>query len=223
MPSIDLFALLGIILVFVLLGVLFFIPTDRTSKKRKRASQPKVPADNKDWQAASLKLEKHIYALRKEIEEFQKAEKLKERDLTRERERIKKLQEKLEQERGWHDKEEKDIERKTQEVHRMRQERVKLEQNSEDEHSLRLKGERELKEITQDFEALGEEKRKVDSELMNLKATWEQGRKETKELKAKNMELAKKHADTTWVAKTEYDKLQQKLKEAEKELERLKK
>lgn len=226
MPSIDLFVILGVILILVSLGVLFLMPASRGRrvKKRKRGNPAKIrEEDNKDWRAVSLKLEKYIQTLREEIEELQKAERIKERELIRKKEKNKKLQEKLAQERGWHDREQKDIDRNIKEVHRTRQEMIELEKDLDGEHSSRLKRERESKDLKRDFETLNEQKREGDSELIKVKVQAEQGRQEIRELKASNTELSKKHEDTTWVAKTEYDKLRRILKETEKELGKFRK
>ncbi len=223
MPSIDLFALMGIILVLVLLGILFLIPTTKRPGRRKRKIPFPLQEDHKNWKAVGLKLEKYIHSLRKDIADLQKRDRLKERDLVREREKNKRAQNKLAQERGWHDKEQRDVEKKTLEVRRVRQEMGKLEHDLGSEHSSRLKLERELKKSREDFAAVDEQKRKLDSEAMKQKAKAEQNRLEIRELKAANAELSKKHADTTWIAKTEYTRVERELKKAEKELEKLQK
>ena len=68
LPSVDLFALLGIIFIVVLLAVLFFIPTDKGKSKARKRRRSDQDQEGKDWRAVSLQLEKHIYGLRREIE-----------------------------------------------------------------------------------------------------------------------------------------------------------
>ena len=62
----------------------------------------------------------------------------------------------------------------------------------------------------------------TESEIAQLKAKNENCRQEIVDLRKENMELTKKKEDTKWIAKADHDKLQQTLREKEKELERIK-
>ncbi|MCK5580736.1 MAG: hypothetical protein KAJ18_05630 [Candidatus Omnitrophica bacterium] len=221
MPSIDVFAVVGVVLVLILLGVLFFVPTSKKSSTRKSKAREDKQEIQKDWQAVSLKLERHIQALRKDIDKLQRSEKGLESDLELQQEKYKKLQEKLEQERGWQKKETTDIERKTKEIIRLKEDLKKAEHGLGENHSKRLLLERELKEARAEVEGLTRDKRALESENTSIKNQAGAYRKEIQGLKAENHALSKKHDDATWVAKSEYVKLEKMLKITKMELEKL--
>ena len=56
----------------------------------------------------------------------------------------------------------------------------------------------------------------------HVKAQLENLRKEVSDLRKENMDLARKKDDATWIAKSEYERIEKLLKEKEKELERMK-
>ena len=92
MPFINIIVIAGLILVVVFFCVLFLMPTERRGKKRKRLKMPE-DSQQKDWKQVSLRLEKHVYALRHEIEGLQKSVRNKEKQALIEKAKSKKLQE----------------------------------------------------------------------------------------------------------------------------------
>ena len=108
MPSLNIYIVLAIGISFILVGILFS-QNVRVVRKRRRRKLPRMQkGDNKDWQAVSLQLEKHIYSLRKEIDALEKKGKNVEKELMIEKQKYAKSQEKLSQERGWKKKESSD-------------------------------------------------------------------------------------------------------------------
>ena len=76
--------------------------------------------------------------------------------------------------------------------------------------------------MKKELEGLHSGRRAAESEIAQLKAKNENYRQEIADLRKENMELTKKKEDTKWIAKADHDKLQQTLREKEKELERIK-
>src|SRR5210317_2062751 len=114
MPSIDSFAVIGIVIVFMLLGVLFLVHiSDRPKKRRKKKDKGEGAEETKDWYAVSVRLEKHIYSLRTQLEKEEKRAKKLEREIIIQKDKYEKVNEKLTQERKWQRKETDEVKRKT--------------------------------------------------------------------------------------------------------------
>jgi len=214
----ELFAVLGIVFIVVLLIVLFFIPGEGgPSRFRKRRRDQKE--QHKDWRAVSLRLEKHIYRLRRDIETEKGRGKQLERELLIQKEKCKQLDNKLGQERGWQQKEKEDAEKKGRENIELQKNLKKAEQHLAQEHGARLKRERELKELQRTLDESVERQRTLEVRLAKFKASQEHHLKELASLKAENAQLKKKHEEATFVAKSEYERIEKQLKQRDKELE----
>jgi len=216
----EFIAFIGIIFIILIL-IILLIPAERRKKKKRSEKTPEEQI--KEWQNACLKLEKHVQALRSQVDTLQKKGKTLEKDLLLQQEKNKRLQEKLSQERGWQEKEHADVDKKAKEVHALKEEIKRLEANLEKEHGQRLSLEREAKELKESLVKETEAKRALDSQILKLKAQGEGYRDEIKELRETNQKLSQKQEEKTFVSKSEYEKLEQLLKEKEKELEKLKK
>jgi hypothetical protein len=216
--QLDPFAVIAIILV-ILIAVVFLIPGDRLARRRKKKREDQ---ENKDWQGACLKLERHIHALRREIESGQKREKILERDLTIQKEKHGRLQEKLSQERAWQNKESGQSERQGQDLVRLTAEIKATEQTLAQEHGENLRLQKALKESQDAASAAADAKLDLEAEIARLKALSERYRQEILELREQNAQLSKKHDESTWVAKSEYQKLEKQLEFKDRELGRLK-
>ncbi len=221
MPSIDVFAVIGIILVFILLAILFFIPSGK--KKSEAKKQRLQPEEAKDWQAVSLKLEKHIHSLHQKMDEADRQKKTLERELSIQKEKYAKLQEKLTQERGWQEKEQNDLDKKNKEILKIKDEFKQQEEDLEKEHRQRLEYERQIKTLKDEYALIEDAKRSLEKEISIHKGQAEVAYKEIKELRAANQKLSQKQDDVEWIAKTEYIKLEKRLEAAIKEVERLRK
>ncbi len=218
--SFNTIAGIGIILVFIVLLVIFLIPTSQKGSKKRERSPEQLPKET-DWQGVSRKLEGHIHALRQDIAAYDKRQKSLERELLETKAKNKELQEKLTLEDGWIKKEQEEIEKRTKELTRAKEELKKTESSLGEEHSLRLRYERELKELKQAFESSDGQRKKLEVEVMKLKAGLEKANEELRESKRQNFELKKKQEDTQFVAKAEYDKIERLLREKEKEFQRI--
>jgi len=214
--SIDPFAMIAIVLVAVM-GVLFLIPTEH-SKRRRRKSR-KADPEHKDWKGLSLTLEKHVYALRRDVEQRIKQELILEKELTLQKEKYGKLQDKLGQERKWQTKDKSEKEKKSLEILRLTKDLKAAETHLTKEHGERLRLERELKEAGEMTVQAKDQRLATESELAKEKARCEDMRKEMSELRAVNNKLSKKHEEASFVAKSEFTQIEKKLKEAQKELE----
>ena len=223
MAPLQLIGIIGIIFVVLILGVVLLMPTEYRRRKKKRQAEKTPEEEIKEWQSACLKLEKHVHALRQDVDSLQKKEKLLEKDLLLHKEKNKKLQEKISQERGWQEKEQADIEKKTKDIQMLKEDLKKSEQGLEKEHSQRILLEREAKEIKENMVKEIEAKRSAESQVLKLRAQADAYRQEISELRASNEKLSQKHEEKTFVAKSEYEKLEQLLQEKEKEIEKLKK
>lgn len=220
MLFINIIVIAGLILVVVFFSVLFLIPTERRGKKRKKPNMSEN-SRQKDWKQVSLRLEKHVHALRRKIEELQKSVRNKEKQALIEEAKSRKLQEKLVQEKKWHEKENDDISKRTSESYKLRGEILKIQESFAKEHAVRLRQDRELKEFKGENDSLNNLRRNLELENARMKSTGENYRIQVAHLKAENTEFKKKREDIMWVAKTDYLRVERLLKEKEKELERV--
>lgn len=218
----NVFAIIGLALVIILLGVIFLLPSERSERRSRRRDKGAGEIDTKDWKTACLKLEKHIHSLRGEIEQGKMREKTLERNLLIQREKTKKLHEKISQERGWQEKEGADKQKRAQENIQIKESLRHTESELQKEHGERLRAERELKEAKDLMAATAEAKRLVESHLAKLETQFDTVKREIAELRAQNAKLSKQHDEVTWVAKSEYVKIEQQLRNTERELERFK-
>jgi chromosome segregation ATPase len=214
-------AVSGIIMILVLLAVLFLIPTKIKGKKKKKKQPQELTPQEEEFKGKISRLEKHIHSLRDEILTFQKEEKVHEKALAIEKAKVKKFQEKLSQEREWHEKEQNTIDKKGKEFQQIKQELLKVQENFSSEHSANLRLNNELKEMKQQNDTLNEKRRAAEGENAQLNAKLENNRREIALLKKENAGLAKKKEDLSWIAKPEYERVLTLLKEKEKELERV--
>ena len=144
-----------------------------------------------------------------------------EKQLLVEKAKAKKFQEKLSQERQWHEKEQSTVDKKGKEFQQLKKELSKIQEISSKEHALNLRLEKGLKELKGENDALNQKRRAVESENAQLKAKMDNYRRETAQLKKENAELNKKKEDVSWIAKSEYERVARLLKEKEMDLERI--
>jgi len=137
--SIELFVIIGIVFITILLAAIFLIPVDEKSKKRKKKSQDDPSVELKGFEQKVLRLEKYIQSLRGEIPDYQKKEKDNDKQLIVERVKVKKLQEKLTQERQWHEKEQTGIDKRGKECQQLKAELMDVQESFSKAHSANLK------------------------------------------------------------------------------------
>lgn len=219
--SVEFLAVSGIVFILILLIVLFLIPGEKREQRKKKKLPEEISPQQKEWEQKASRLEKHIQSLRQEILGLQKDAKAKENELMLERAKVKKLQEKLSQEREWHAKEQTMADKKGKEFKRLKDELVKSQESFSKEYAAHLRLGHEFNELKQENESLNEKRRAVEAENDQVKSKSDHQRREILQLKKDNEQLSKKNQDAQWVAKPEYERVARLLKEKEKELERV--
>jgi hypothetical protein len=209
------FVIIGIVLVFLTLGVLFLLPAEKNHPKPKKKRAPEV---TEDWQAVSKRLEKHVLQLRDELAATKKKERSLEKEVLIQKDKYVKIQEKMSQERQWQEKEHDDIEKRSKELTRLEDNLKGSEQNLEREHKQRLMYERELKESKDALAAGLETKRSLEMQLAKANAQSDVYRKEITELREQIGKISRKQEDTTFISKSEHEKALQELAQLKKQL-----
>jgi len=219
--SIELLVIIGVVFISVLLVIIFFIPEEKKRKRKKKKAQEQPSVDASNWELKVSRLEKHIHSLRNEILDFQKGEKDHEKQLVVEHVKVKKLQEKLSQERQWYEKEKGSIDKKGKEFQVLKTELVDVQENYSKAHSANLRFEHQIKEYQEQVDSLNEQRRVIEEESNQLTAKVKNDQQEIARLRKENIQLAKKREDVNWIAKVEYERVEKLLKEKEKELDRV--
>ncbi len=221
MPDQYLLIVVGVIFGVFVVALLTFFPSS-THRPKKKFSKPMSENEQKDWKTVSLRMERHIHDLKRDVFELQKKEKLLSRELEVSREKENALQIKLNQERGWQKKGVSEFEKRGLEVQKLNNGLKNAEERLANEHSEFLRIQRQDKELLDEIVVLKQEKQSLEQEFSQARAQAEAYRKEILELRAENARISKKHDDTSWIAKTEYMKVKEELRVKEKELERIK-
>ena len=208
----------GVIFILIVIVIIALIPSDEKKKKRKEKEEA---VRQKDWENAAQGFERKAAAFKKQADELFMKRKELEENLLKEQKRIKELEEKLSQQVSWQQKEQDELEKKTGESRRLKEDILKTQENFANEHTMNLRLEKELKLSRQKEQELTDLRRSLESENQQLKAQLVSARNDISQLQKENTELKKKRDDTAWVAKTEYEKLKQILKEKEAALEKM--
>ncbi len=219
--SVELLVIIGIIFISILLAVVFLIPGEKKRKKKKGKVQEQPVVDEKDWEQKISRLEKHTYSLRDQILDLQKGEKETEKQLMVERVKVKKFQEKLSQERQWHEKEQGSIDKKGRDFQELKVELIDIQESYSKAHSANLRFEHQVKELQDQLDLLNERRRAIEEENTQLTAKIKNDQQKMAQLKKENIQLKKKKEDVNWIAQTEYQRVEKLLKEKEKELDRV--
>lgn len=223
MSQVYLMIILGLIFIAGLLLVVVFMPGEKKGKRRKNKQpplEPQISAPDLEAQKTIEKLQRHVQSLHHQIADFQKREKDMERRMAVEQLKVKKLEEKLSQEREWQAKDQTTLDKKGAEFQRLKDELSAVQENSSREHAENLRQKQDIQQFKREMETLQEYRRGVEAENMQLKAKIENQRREMVELKKDNAELKKKDEDTSWVAKSDYERLETLLREKDKQLQR---
>jgi len=215
--------IIAIVFILLLLIVILAMPTRSGAvAKKKKKEQLQEQQEQKNWELIATRVQKHNSQLRDEVIVLQKKEKDLQKALLIEQEKAKKFHEKLTQERGWQEKEGKDLEKTNKQLQGLKGQLVEAQENYAKEHAENLRFDRELNQRKTEVNELQEIRRKLELQVKGLTEEGVALRREVAELKRENADLAKKKEDTAWVAKSDYLELEKKLKEVEKERDRLK-
>jgi len=221
--SFEYLVTVGIIFIIGLLVIVFLSPGEKKKRVKKQDTPVESTDAEKELQLRVTKLKKHIQAYRNENLDMKKREKEDEKQLIIERVKVKKIQEKLSQERQWRDKEQSGNDKKGKESRKLKSELVDVQENFSKAHAANLRFEHQLKESQDQQDLLNEQRRTAEGESAQLKAKIENNRQEISKLKKENTELLNKQENVKWVAKDEHERVEKLLKEKEKELEKIKK
>lgn len=219
--TVEILLAIGVLLILVLLGTIFLLPVEKKEKKKKKRLLEESQQQKQELKQKVSKLTKHIRLMRERILTSQKKQKGHDRVLMVEKVKIKKLQEKLSQEREWHKKEENVDDKKGTELRQVKKELGKVQESSSKEHALTIRLERELKGLKGENDSLTEHRRSIEMENARLKGKGEEDRKQVVQLKSQVAELSKKEEDSQWIAKLEYERVARLLEEKKKELHRM--
>ena len=202
-----------------LMVILFFFPGESRRIKQKKEKLPEE--EKKDWEAISLKLEKHIQSLRKETEGLKINENKLKRDLSVEKARNAKLQEKIKLENEWLAKEEVTLAKKDEEIRLLKESLMKAQQELENEYASKLRVVQENKDLKSSFDQVNNEKKEFMAKSLSLQAEIERAKKDIEKLKALHEELKKKTDETNWVSKAEYTRLEKLVRDKDEEIRKM--
>ena len=210
----------GIIFVLILVFIFLYNPSGKVISRKEKRKLAEEAAQQKNWQEVAGRLEKQVQSLRTEIIFLQKKEVTKDKEITFEKAKIEKCEEKLKQAQEWHDKEQQDVDRKVVEFRKIKEELLKIQSQYSQEHIETLRLQQELTALKNQWDMVNQERRTAQGDNAQLKARIENYLNEIRELKKDNSELQKKEDDKSWIAKTEYERVVKLLKETQKDLER---
>ncbi|MCX5681568.1 MAG: hypothetical protein NT079_04755 [Candidatus Omnitrophica bacterium] len=218
--------LMIIFLVFCVIMVVvfaYFFPMGERKRKRKKseALTETMTQEEKKWQEEALRLKEYIAKYRNEIEDSRREQQKLREKLEEEKQKAQKVDEKLKHEKQWLSDQEASLDRRTKEAQQAKMELTKAQADREHEYSLRLVSDREKKGLQESLEKLTKEKNELLLKVTNLEFTLRMKREELGGLKKTNASLQKKKDEEQWVAKSEFERVEQLLKQKEKELQAL--
>ena len=218
-------SILGVLLIvglyISLLIIFFFIPSKKKKNKKKKKKED-LGGEQKDWMKTALSLEKYVNVLKDDIVSNEKEIKNRDKKLVVEQAKVKKLQEKLTQERSWQEKERNNQDKRLGQMNQLKQELEKVQELSNKEHTRNIKLERSGKDLERELAEMNTVRKDLDIENRKLKKDLDASKSECVRLKRENIVLSKIKEDASWVAQSEYKKLEKILKEKDKQLERKK-
>lgn len=221
MEPIHIFFIIGTIMAGLLIFV-FMLPTEVERKKKQKKQAEVINVQREQALEKQIRhLENTIPALRKQLDTHQQKEHQWQKELLIERTKVEKLEQKLNQERDWQQKEVEKFDKKVKEVAQFKNELSKLQESFNKEHSRNLHLENELRDLKEKGAVVGSERRELDLANVQLKSKLEAAQREIEQLK-KDIEFASRQKeDTSWVTKSEYLKLEKKCKDVEGKLEQM--
>ncbi len=224
MSTKDLIIVFSILCVIVFIVFAIFFPAEEHRRRKYRRIEPSeepLSKEDKKWQEAAFRLKEYVARYKQEVNDLQREQqRLKDR-LREEEQTGQKFEEKLKREKQWLTEQESSLDRRTKEMRQVKMELTKAQTDREHEYSLRLAADREKKDIQADLEKLTKEKNDLLLKVTNLEFTLKTQKEEITELRKITTSLQKKKDEEQWIAKSEFDKLEQQLKQKEKEIQKL--
>ncbi|MBF0489752.1 MAG: hypothetical protein HQL15_03930 [Candidatus Omnitrophica bacterium] len=223
--------LVGLIVLGILGWIIYTMPSESTTKAKKKVKELKsqVASDSaakleasRDWKVIAERWEKQNNNLIGELEKIKMHQKDLEKQISSQKDHDKNLVDKLSQEKSWREKEQVNLDKAKANEKELKAQLIRTESDLEKEHSSRIRLEQQIAELKSKLDVSQDEKRASNTKANSLETTLLQANKDLKELRDQNKELSKRKADIQWVAKSDYDELNKKLKAKEQELAQLK-
>jgi len=131
--------------------------------KRRKPKKKKMPVEsqenNKDFEEVIQRRDRLIRSLKQNIAALEKEKSEMDKQFVIEKAKTKKFQEKLSQERGWHEKEQDSVDKKNKEFQQLKQEFSRLQDNFSKEHVVNLKLDHNVKDLSLEIDSLKETRR----------------------------------------------------------------
>ncbi|MCD4779156.1 MAG: hypothetical protein K8S27_01200 [Candidatus Omnitrophica bacterium] len=210
---------LSVVFILIVLIVIFFVPGSARNKKKN--SKEKGLSNQKDWQQKAQLLERKVGNLKHENEQWLVKCQKKDDQMAVYKEGIRKLKDKLKQEKEWFGKEQRIVDKTLREHETLKKDLTRSQEELNNEYALIIRLEADNKELKFTNKSLNDQRRSLDVENAQLKGKINEIRKEIAHLKKDNIELTRKHEDTQWVAKSDYLRVDKLLRERDKELARV--
>jgi len=210
------------IVIVILLGIVLLLPSEKKRKRRKRKPDINQEPVAKDWEKIAKRFENQLIAADQELAKMKKQEVLQAKQTAVEKVKVKKLEEKLSQEREWLKKEGDNAQKKILDYQNLKDELKSIQDSYTHEHSANIRMEKKIDALNQEISILTDTRRSLESEILQLKARNDSYRADIAHLKKNVNELKKQEEDNQWVSKTDYNEIKARLSEKEKEFERLK-
>jgi len=214
-------AIVVLIIIVLLLFEVLLMPQGKRRKDKKKKKPVESQENNRDFEEVIQRRDKQIRSLKQDLAALEKEKSELDKQFTIEKAKTKKFQEKLSQERGWHEKEQGGADKKNKEFQQLKQEFSRIQDNFSKEHIANLKLDHSVKDLSKEIDFLKETRKSLESQNNELTMKTTNYLSEISHLKKDVAVLTKKKDDTTWIAKSEYIKVEKLLKEKEKELERV--
>ncbi len=218
------FVMILSIMVVVLLGVLAFLlwrmPGIGWRPVEKKRSAAAVPP-SKDWQGIADRLEGRVNRLEADAQDLQRQLRDKEKQAQEWKVSCAGMQQKLDQEKAWREKETAGSQKERQQERLLQEDLARTREALNHESTQRIRLEAELKEARRVKEELSLAGRTLSSRVLELERQLEAALKELKSLREENLKLRKKNEGTQWVAKADYIQLEAALKCVRQEVEEL--
>ena len=210
----------GIIFILILVLIFLYNPSEKGISRKEKKRLAEEALKQKNWQEVAGRLEKQVQSLRNEIAFLQKKEVTKDKEAALEKTKTERLEEKLKQAQEWHDKEQQEVDRKTIEFRKLKEFLLQIQSQYSSEHSETLRLQQDITALKNQFDSVNHARRVTEGDNAQLKARIENYLSEMSQLKKENAQLQKKEDDKSWIAKTEYERVVNLLKETQRDLER---
>ncbi len=217
------------IITVICLGIIFMMPDEKSmaqkrkqeKAERRRERKQEQQTSHKDWEKTARRYQSQLHQVKNELESHAQQIRELQKQLLAEQVKTEKIKEKYNKVKEWIAKKESDVGKKEKGMTDIKQELKKVQDLYSDEHVKNIHLQKQLDELKKEHELTVEQRRLAENESATLKAKNDIHRQEIAHLKKDIAILTKKKNDETFVARSEFLKLEKELKEKNKEIERL--